>query len=86
MATLPDADVKRFADKIAGYVARQQARAKAAWDSSPLIVELRRRKLKEPPMPSRVVGASVSLTKPLKEWSDAEILRAVKEWVSRSSR
>ena len=85
LASRPDEELARFAEKVAGYAERQHARAKERWDTSPLIVELRRRKLKEPPMPPRVVSASVSLVKPLKEWSDAEITRAVKEWVARSS-
>jgi hypothetical protein len=85
LSRLSDGELKQYAEKVAGYVTRQTARAKAAWEGSPLITELRRRKLKEPPMPARVVGISVSLTKPLKEWSDKEILGAVAEWVKRSS-
>ena len=55
-------------------------RAREAWEASPLIAELRRRQLKEPDPPVRVVGASVSLAKPLSEWSDREIVRAAGEW------
>jgi hypothetical protein len=80
LARLGDDELKRYAQKIAGYARRQAERARADWESSPLIAELRRRGLKEPPCPVRVVGASVSLTKPLREWSDAEILRAADEW------
>ena len=82
---LPDADLKVFAEKIASYAARQRARSKAAWDGSPLVAELRRRKLKEPPVPRRAVGVSVSLRKPLKDWSDAEILKAASEWSKRGA-
>jgi hypothetical protein len=73
-------ELRRYAEKIAGYAARQAERARQAWEGSPLIAELRRRKLREPACPARVVGASVSLTKPLKEWSDAELVRAASEW------
>ncbi len=86
IAKRPVAELKEFADKVATYAARQQARAKSVWDSHPLIVEVRRRKLKEPNMPDRVIGISVSLVKPLKEWTDKELLRAVDEWVKRSKR
>lgn len=80
LAEVSDAQLKQFAQKIAGYAKRQQERARATWDSSPLILELRKRKLKEPPPPVRVVGASASLRKPLEKWSDAEITRAATEW------
>jgi hypothetical protein len=77
---LPDGELKRFAEKVAGYAGRQEERARAEWERSPLIAELRKRKLKEPPQPVRVAGVSVSLTKPLAEWSDAELIRAATEW------
>lgn len=77
---LPDSELRRFAEKVAGYAGRQQERARAEWERSPLIAELRRRKLAEPPQPVRVAGVSVSLTKPLSEWSDAELIRAADEW------
>lgn len=80
LSKLSDTELKRFAEQVGGYAKRQQARAKAAWDASPLIAELRRRRLAEPAPPSRVVGASVSLSKPLAEWSDKEILRAATDW------
>jgi hypothetical protein len=86
LARLPDADLERYADRVAGFATRQAARARAAWDSSPLIAELRRRKLSEPTRPSRVVGASVSLAKRLAEWSDAELLAAAREWSKRAAR
>jgi hypothetical protein len=82
----PAAELKAYAEKIATFAARQDARARSVWDSHPLIVELRRRKLKEPKMPARVIGVAVSMARPLKEWTDKEILRAVDEWVKRSSR
>ena len=77
---LPDAELKRFAEKVATHVRRQQARARAEWDTSPLIAELRRRRLDEPPCPLRPVGASVSLAKPLKEWTDKQLLKAARDW------
>lgn len=80
---LPDDQLERYAERIAGFAKRQRDRAKREWESSPLISELRRRKLEEPPPPSRAVGASVSLTKPLQEWSDPELLKAAREWSER---
>jgi hypothetical protein len=77
---LPDADLKVYAEKIAGYAARQAKRAKAEWEASPLIAELRKRRLREPACPVRVVGASVSLRTALKDWSDGEITHAAEEW------
>lgn len=85
LAAYPDGDLKVVADKIASYATRQQARSKAAWESSPLIAELRKRKLKEPPLPKRAVGVSVSLRKSLADWSDAEIVKAATEWSKRGS-
>ena len=80
LAQLPDGNLRAYAEKIATYAKRQAERARQAWEASPLIAELRRRGLKEPEVPARVVGASVSLAKPLSEWSDAEIRRAADEW------
>jgi hypothetical protein len=80
LAGLPDPELKTYAEKIAGYAGRQAKRAKAAWDASPLIKELRRRKLREPACPVRVVGASVSLRKQLSDWSNDEIVHAAQEW------
>ncbi len=80
LADLGNDELQQYAAHIAGYSRRQAKRARDAWDASPLIAELRRRKLAEPAPPVRVVGASVSLTKPLGEWSDGEIVRAANEW------
>lgn len=80
LSDLGDNELKRYAEQVAGYAQRQAKRAGDAWDASPLIAELRRRGLKEPSPPIRVVGASVSLAKPLSEWSDREITRAADEW------
>jgi hypothetical protein len=77
---LPDVELKRFAEKVAGYAQRQADRAAAEWDRSPLIAELRRRKLKEPARPLRAAGVSVSLSKPLSEWTDKELLDAATRW------
>ncbi len=77
---LPDAEIVRFAEKVAGYARRQADRAEAEWERSPLIAELRRRRLKEPARPLRPSGVSVSLTKPLAEWSDAELVKAAQHW------
>lgn len=77
---LPDSELTRFAEKVAGYAQRQADRAAAEWDRSPLIAELRRRKLKEPPRPSRAAGVSASLAKPLAEWTDKELLDAATHW------
>jgi hypothetical protein len=85
LAKRPDAELVLFAEKIANYTARRLERAKSLWDTSPLIAELRRRKLKVPPPPKRVVGASVSLRKPLKDWTDAELTKAANEWSKRGS-
>jgi hypothetical protein len=80
LGRLPDSELKRFAEKVAGYAKRQADRAAAEWDRSPLIAELRRRKLKEPPRPDRPTGVSVSLSKPLAEWTDKELLDAATRW------
>jgi hypothetical protein len=86
LARLPDDDLTRYAERVAGFAARQAARAKSEWESSPLIRELRRRRLTVPPPPARVVGASVSLAKPLTEWTNAELLAAAREWSKRGAR
>lgn len=80
LAKLPDVELKRFAEQVGGYAARQAERALREWERSPLIAELRRRKLKEPPKPAKVAGVSVSLTKPLAKWTDKELLRAAERW------
>lgn len=86
LARLPDVELERYAERVAGFAAKQAARAKAMWTSSPLIRELRRRKLTVPKPPARVVGASVSLAKPLSEWTNAELLAAAREWSKRGAR
>lgn len=83
---LGDEQLARFAERVATYAKRQAERARREWESSPLVGELRRRKLAEPERPTRVVGASVSLSKALTEWTDAEILRAAREWSERGRR
>jgi hypothetical protein len=80
MARLKDEDLAERAGKVAGWGQRQAERAERVWESSPLIGELRRRGLPEPPRPSRVVGASFSLKKPLAEWTDDELEEAVAAW------
>lgn len=80
LGRLSDAELKRFAEQVGGYAERQAARAAAEWDRSPLIAELRRRKLKEPPRPVRAAGVSASLAKPLAEWTDKELLDAATRW------
>ena len=80
LGRLSDTELGRFAEQVGGYAERQAARAAAEWDRSPLIAELRRRKLKEPPRPLRAAGVSASLAKPLAEWSDKEILDAATRW------
>ena len=86
LARLSDAELGRYAARVAGFASRRSARAKAAWESSPLIAELRRRKLTVPAPPARVVGANVSLSKPLAEWSNRELLAAAREWAKRAAR
>lgn len=83
LAKLGDRDLLAHAEKIATYADRLADRAKASWESSPLIGEIRRRKLKEPPRPDRLVALAFSLKKPLSEWSDRELLQAAKEWSRR---
>ena len=80
LSRYPDGDLVRFAEQVAGYARRQAQRAEAEWEQSPLIGELRRRRLKEPPRPLKPSGVSVSLTKPLTEWSDADLLKAAQRW------
>ena len=81
LASLRDADLAERASKIAGWQARQAERAERAWESSPLIAEVRRRGLAEPARPQRVVGAAFSVKKPLAEWTDEELEEAVAAWV-----
>ncbi|GAC1369729.1 MAG: hypothetical protein NVSMB32_14430 [Actinomycetota bacterium] len=78
---LQDADRRERAGKVAGWQQRQVDRAEQAWESSPLIAEVRRRGLAEPPRPTRAVGAAFSLKKPLAKWSDAELASALAQWV-----
>jgi hypothetical protein len=85
MARLKDEDLQARAGKVAGWGRRQAERAEQAWESSPLIGELRRRGLPEPARPTRVVGASFSLKKPLAEWTDEELKEAVATWVRLAS-
>ncbi|MEA2590465.1 MAG: hypothetical protein QOD62_296 [Actinomycetota bacterium] len=80
MARLKDEDLVERAGKVAGWGKRQAERAEQAWESSPLIVELRRRGLAEPARPTRVVGASFSLKIPLADWTDEELKEAVATW------
>ena len=82
-ADVPDDSLVAQAEKVAGWSARQRERADTEWQRSPLIAEIRRRDLKAPPPPAKVVGVSVSLRKPLRNWSDAELLRAAKDWSDR---
>jgi hypothetical protein len=85
MARLKDEDLEERAGKVAGWGRRQAERAEQAWESSPLIGELRRRGLPEPARPTRVVGASFSLKKPLAEWTDEELEEAVATWARLAS-
>ena len=85
MARLKDEDLEERASKVAGWGQRQAERAERAWESSPLIGELRRRGLPEPARPTRVVGASFSLKKPLAEWTDEELNEAVATWARLAS-
>ena len=85
MARLKDEDLEECAGKVAGWGRRQAERAERAWESSPLIGELRRRGLPEPTRPTRVVGASFSLKKPLAEWTDDELEEAVATWTRLAS-
>lgn len=81
LAGLDDAALLAHAQRVAGYAARQQERAKKAWDTSPLVREIRRRGLKEPKQPRRVVGVSFPIKgRPFTEWKDAELVSAAKEW------
>ena len=86
MARLKDEDLQARAGKVAGWGRRQADRAEQAWESSPLIGELRRRGLPEPARPTRVVGASFSLKKPLAEWTDEELEGAVATWARLASK
>jgi hypothetical protein len=83
LAQLDDEALSERAEKIAFFSERQRERARQAWNSSPLIAELRRRGLKLPRAPKRPVGAAFSLKKPLAEWADAEIIEAAADWSRR---
>ncbi|HVE91742.1 MAG TPA: hypothetical protein VNE62_05530 [Actinomycetota bacterium] len=85
LAKLSDEALAAQAARVAGYAAKQAARAKDAWDRSPLIVEMKRRKLKVPPRPAKVVGAAFSLKTPLREWTDEQLVEVAKEWARRGS-
>ena len=85
MSRLKDEDLEARAGKVAGWGRRQAERAEQAWESSPLIGELRRRGLPEPARPTRVVGASFSLKKPLADWTDEELKEAVATWARLAS-
>ena len=83
MAHLDDDTLRERAEKIASFAKRQSERAREMWDSSPLIAELRRRGIRIPPVPKRLVGAAISVKRPLAEWSDDELLEAAKDWSKR---
>ncbi|HVL82048.1 MAG TPA: hypothetical protein VM840_10715 [Actinomycetota bacterium] len=83
LTKLPDDRLLAQAQHVAGYAKRREARVKASWEGSPLIKEMKRRKLKVPAAPTRVVGAALSYKRPLREWSDAELVEAAKEWSRR---
>lgn len=83
LAKLEDAQLSAHAERVAGYAKRHEARVRASWDLSPLIAEIRRRKLREPPRPTRVVGAGLRITRPFSEWSNEELLAAAREWSRR---
>lgn len=83
LAKLDDAALLAQAQKIAGYAKRAADRAATEWERSPLVGEIRRRKLPEPPRPARVVGAVFAMKKPLSEWSDRELVEAATEWSKR---
>jgi hypothetical protein len=85
MRRLKDVDLAERAAKVAGWQARQDERARQAWDSSPLIRELRRRGLPEPERPPRPAGVAFSLKKPLTEWTDEELAGAAREWAALSA-
>lgn len=82
---LDDAGLVAHAEKVAGYAKRQAERAKTAWETSPLIKEISRRKLKLPVRPKKVVALAFSVKKPLSEWSDKDLLRAATEWSKRGT-
>lgn len=83
LAKLDNDQLSARAEKVATYASRQTERAKRAWDSSPLIAELRRRGLKVPRRPKRVVALAFSVKKPLSKWSEKELLEAASEWSRR---
>lgn len=83
LSRLSNEELFAHAEKVAGWAARQAMRARAAWESSPLITEIRRRRLAVPDAPKRVVAFAISLKKPLAEWTDRELARAASEWSRR---
>jgi hypothetical protein len=83
LARLDDMELAAHAERVATYAKRQADRARDSWESSPLIAEIRRRRLKEPERPKRVVALAFSLKRPLAEWSNAELLLAAREWSKR---
>lgn len=85
LAALGDDELSAHAERVAGYARRLSERTTAAWETSPLIAEIRRRKLKEPKRPARVVGLAFSLKKPLSDWTDRDLIAAAKEWSRRGS-
>lgn len=80
---LSDDGLRVHAERVAGYAKRHEERVRTSWDLSPLIAEIRRRKLREPPRPTRVVGAGLRITRPFSEWSNEELLAAAREWSRR---
>lgn len=82
---LEDPELAAQAARIANYTSRQEKRARSAWETHPLIAEIRKRKIREPKRPTRFVGVAINFRKPLEEWTDEELLEAASEW-SRSGR
>lgn len=82
LAKLDDKALSDRAEHIAGYAKKQQARAKAAWDTSPVIVEIKKRKLKGPERPASMPSGAIVVRKPLADWSNAELLSAAKQWAA----
>jgi hypothetical protein len=86
MADLDDDTLRERAEKIASFAKRQAERAREMWDSSPLIAEVRRRGIRVPTVPKRLVGAAISVKRPLAVWSDDELLDAAKDWSKRGAK
>jgi hypothetical protein len=83
LGDLDDAALAERAEKIASFAKRQAERARQTWESSPLIAELRRRGIRVPPVPKRLVGAAISVKRPLAEWADDELVEVAKDWSKR---